>query len=226
MFTAATKLQVRQLVSTGDLSNLQLFATHTPINNLRYSVTGIVKWRMATEPNHRIGGISPLLHAAAEGHQHIVRWLLEEGHADPAERTPENITALLWAAHGGYSELVSFLLGSGNSSLAECDSDGNTAMLCAAMGGQLQMVQWFITHAGVDLHELNNDMEDALILAIGFAKSYQVAQWLISQGGFNPTRFTCTRASALSTAAKHGLMQILTLLLTEGWYLTPISKDT
>ncbi|KAJ9446419.1 Alpha-latrotoxin-Lh1a [Diplonema papillatum] len=82
---------------------------------------------------------TPLYHAAAEGHLHIIRWLLAKGaclnHVDRYGSTP-----LHAAAQNGHKEVVCHFIESGTMHLSKPDKSRRTPVHYAAANGHCEVV--------------------------------------------------------------------------------------
>jgi hypothetical protein len=97
----------------------------------------------------------------------MVRWLIEEGGANPRDVTTDGFTVLLLAAVYGHLTLVQWLLASGNSVVDEVTKYGRSALsLAYEHGGSM----------------------DTLTLPTG--SSPFLANWLLATGGADPSLAT------------------------------------
>ena len=116
------------------------------------------------DPNWREADtyLSPIHHAAKQGHLEVVRILLEAG-ADQNAATANGITALMFAARQGHLEVVRLLLETGadkNAAMAH----GRTALMLAAKEGHLDVVRTLLK-AGADMNAATADGRTASMLA-------------------------------------------------------------
>lgn len=101
--------------------------------------------------NPRRGHRTPLMVAAQEGQEAVVRLLLQR-HAQVHACNPGGLTVLHLAAAGGHERVVSLLLRSGADSSRTCQG-GSTALMNASWAGHLGVVQQLLRHmrgCGVD----------------------------------------------------------------------------
>ncbi|KAH7024698.1 uncharacterized protein B0I36DRAFT_274320, partial [Microdochium trichocladiopsis] len=77
----------------------------------------------------RKDGVAPLIKAASQGRESIVRLLVEQG-ADLESRDHNSRTALMWASHNGHMDTVALLVDNG-SEIDAHDKYGFTALFCA-----------------------------------------------------------------------------------------------
>ncbi|KAI0547867.1 hypothetical protein F4679DRAFT_344417 [Xylaria curta] len=93
-------------------------------------------WSQLFEAHYRR---TPLLRAAQEGYEAVVRMLVNEG-VDLEMRDVYNETPLLWAAEGGHVEIMRLLLIRGADIEAK-DCNGQTPLLVAAENGHVATIQ-------------------------------------------------------------------------------------
>ncbi len=97
--------------------------------------------RGGTEVNCRDkDGLTPLVWAAIQGHEEVVKLLLERG-ADLEAKNHNGDTALMWASVMGHKDVVNFMLDRGaNADLGEPKSEV-TALMAAAAKGHADVAQ-------------------------------------------------------------------------------------
>jgi len=110
-------------------------------SELRYGELGR---RYGTDAEEtQIGGFTPLLFAARQGHVAVARLLLDGG-ADVNDRAPDGSSALVVATHSGHRVLTKFLLSRGaNTNTATA---GYTALHAAVLTGDLEVVEALLAH--------------------------------------------------------------------------------
>ena len=104
-----------------------------------------------------------LLYAAEEGHEGIVRTLLQGG-SDINTRDRSHMTALMWAAKGGHKPVVQVLLRN-RPDINATDQDNMTALLWAAQDGTAAVVEALLKEKSVDVNATNKHNSTALIEA-------------------------------------------------------------
>jgi hypothetical protein len=137
--------------------------------------TDIVKamTAMGSDPNAAVTaaasrGWTPLLIAAAEGHENTVAALLDAG-ADPNVKNALGRTALMHASVYGFTAIVKLLLARGaDPNLAPTDGQGWTALMAAARAGHVETVRALLNGgAKVALTDKNGNTALALAEAQG-----------------------------------------------------------
>lgn len=116
---------------------------------------------------------NPLMQAASEGHEDIVRLLLKSG-ADVGRSLPNGMTALLFAAREGHTAIVRLLLSRG-AKVDTAQKDGVTALMFAAQNGHVEIVELLLSKGAAVNAVQKNDMT-ALLFATqyGFATVREV----------------------------------------------------
>jgi ankyrin repeat protein len=126
-------------------------------------------------------GRSPILIAALDGREAVVRALLKAG-AKVDDVNEEGQTSLLWAAEFGHAEVVQLLVVAG-ADIQHRNKEGDTALLLAA-GGENEpnsACMRILLAGGAKLTDVNSDGDTALHLAAsrGYDKN---TRFLLSQG--------------------------------------------
>ena len=89
-----------------------------------------------------ITGSTPLMWAARNGHEGLVRLFLEqEGIIDPETKDVDGCTSLLWAARNGHKGVVALFLGERTIALEKEDHFGRTPLSWASGGGHREVVE-------------------------------------------------------------------------------------
>ncbi len=133
-------------------------------------------------------GLTPLIWAAIQGHEEVVRVLLEQG-ANLEARNNNGDTALMWASVMGHKEVVELLLDHGANADIREPKSGVTALMGAAAEGHTDVVQVLLEKgAAVNASDRNGNtaMTQASIRGYG-----EVVDLLLASGAtFNGTRPT------------------------------------
>ena len=149
-----------------------------------------------------------LLHSAANGHLHLVQWLVSkdrnEQFTSPG-RLPN--TALLEASGGGHLHIVQWLLSEGGSLSSECDFNGLSISERAAQHGHLNILQWFVENA------ICNDPSDIIFIACIHGHLH-IVKWII-KSGVMISHLNATDRTAAQCAALGGHLEIVQFLLIE-----------
>lgn len=114
------------------------------------------------------GAPNPLMQAALEGNEDIVRLLLKSG-ADVGRSLPNGMTGLLFAAREGHTAIVQLLLSKG-AKVDTAQKDGVTALMFAAQNGHVAIAELLLSKGAAVNAVQKNDMT-ALLFATqyGFA---------------------------------------------------------
>ncbi len=94
---------------------------------------------------------SPLLWAAENGHEAVVKLLLSTGKVDIEVRDKNSKTPLLWAAENGHEAIVKLLLGTGKVDIEARDNSGQTPLSWAAENGHEAVVKLLLGTGKFDI---------------------------------------------------------------------------
>jgi ankyrin repeat protein len=159
----------------------------------------------------KTGNGPPLIHAAAYGHEMIVRMLLEAGAFVNHVRT-DGMTALMWAVVYGHTATVQVLLEHG-ASVDRWMPGGLTALTRATLSGHIAIVQVLLEH-GATVDQATRDGWTALAQAADHGDT-AIVQALLDKGAavdkVGPDGMT-----ALLFAARNGETATVQLLLNAG----------
>ena len=147
--------------------------------------------------------------AAAGGHVHRVRCLLEAGAEKDWDRTG-GMNALMLASRSGHMEVAGLLVGAAAD--VECkDSSGMTALMLASKSGHLEVAR-LLVQAGADKDCSGDSRRTALMLA-SHSGHMEVARLLVGAGADKDCKDR-GGMTALMLASSSGHVEI-TRLLTE-----------
>ena len=99
-------------------------------------------------PAHLVNRMTPLHHAASNGHFNIVEMILEEIEEMPIDS--RGVTPLHEAALRGHEDIVNLLLDNSEQDKNHSDYDGNTPLLNAARNGHDRIVQLILDKVPTD----------------------------------------------------------------------------
>ncbi|KAI8674031.1 HET domain-containing protein [Fusarium keratoplasticum] len=156
---------------------------------------------------------SGLTYAAQEGHESIVRLLLNSGKVHPDEGDGLGNTALWWAAVNGNEAVVKMLLETGWVDTSCKGNDETTALWHAALKGYEGIVRLLLQH-GADIEAPGRDGRSPLCVASSKGHASIVKDLLFHGAETNP-RGRDNR-TALMEAAINGHEAIVRLLLESG----------
>lgn len=156
----------------------------------------------------RTGGVTPMSFAADNGHESVVRILLENGVS--ADNDDQFVTPLWRAARGDHSKVVRVLLGAGGDVDAQ-DSEGRSPLWWGARNDSVDVVQMLLDNgASVDIRDLAQ--RTPLNLA-SFNRCERVVRMLVGNSanvdgwGWLPP---------LVAAAQNGYENVVQILLDKG----------
>ena len=110
--------------------------------------------------------MTPLMHAAMNGHLDCVRLLIGRG-ADVHKPSGNGLTAAHYAAFRGHSEVLHALFDAGVAVDVTDGSNGRTLLMCACVEGRTHCVLSLLRH-GADVHKAASDgMTAAHFAALG-----------------------------------------------------------
>ena len=175
-------------------------------------VSADVELRMTDER-----GCTALLIAAEEGHDQIVRMLLERGGADPNVGTADDgATPLLFATETGHLDAVKVLVevGRADVDLART-SDGSTPLIMAAQKGHLEIVRCLVQTGGADVNKPRHDGNIPLYMAAGHGH-LDVVKLLVRVGKADVNSKNKHGATPLHVAIDKGRTDVVKFLIRNG----------
>lgn len=128
---------------------------------------------------------TPLFWAAARGHAHIVKQLIEAS-ADHSHQNLQGDTPLLWACRSGAVAVAKELLAKEPTLTNDTNALGMTCLICASAGGHAEMCAWLLSRwaplpSWIDSADVNG--RTALHFAAGSGSSAKACvQVLLSHG--------------------------------------------
>ena len=121
----------------------------------------------AVDPNWIRFGWTPLLIAAANGREGVVRALLRDERSDPNYADRNGYTPMIYAACNGHASTVSLLLEDPRvDSTAAENGNGDTALSLAAGNGHAVVIDLILGDERVDPNVVNAQGNTALLLAV------------------------------------------------------------
>ena len=158
-------------------------------------------------------GSTPLMYAAANGHEKVTRLLLQNG-VLVDQPNHYRWTALLQASCYGHHEVVYTLLQHGaNINLG--NSWGTTPLVAACQGGFLTVVQDLLDRgAGVNVEDEVTSITP--LMAAAQCGSEAIVDKLLSRGSNVNSRLITTGWTALMLAALNNHVPVVRMLLSEG----------
>ncbi|KAF7507240.1 hypothetical protein GJ744_010798 [Endocarpon pusillum] len=156
---------------------------------------------------------TPLLWAAKNGHEAVVKLLLEAGAEKEAKDNQYDQTPLLWAAQNGREAVVKLLLEAGAEKEAKDNEDDQTPLLWAAQNGREAVVK-LLLEAGAEKEAKDKYNRTSLSWAAKYG--YQAVIKLLLEAGAEKEAKDKYNRTSLLWAAKNGHEAVVKLLLEAG----------
>ena len=171
-------------------------------------------------------GCTPLIWACKNGHEGIIRLLLDKGGASiDTKDTRDGQTPLSWAAQYGKEGAVKLLLGRGGVNRESRDNTGRTPLSYAAESGGERVVKLLLESEGVNPERQDDDGRTPLSHAASARQGQEAVKLLLEWEGVNPESRDNSGRTPLSHAAGTYKGQEAVKLLLERAEVNPESRD-
>jgi ankyrin repeat protein len=161
-------------------------------------------------------GRTALLRAAKDGHEAVVRLLLESGKTDIDSKDNNGQTPLSWAAENGHEAVVRLLLESGKADIDSKDTEyGQTPLSWAAENGHEAVVRLLLESGKADIDSKDNNSRTPLSWAAENGHE-AVVRLLLESGKTDIDSKDNNGQTPLSWAARNGHEAVVRLLLESG----------
>ena len=167
---------------------------------------------------------TPLLWAAANGHEGIVKLLLARKDVNPDSSNNSGQTPLSWAAANGHERIVKLLLEQKDVNPDSSNNSGQTPLSWAAANGHERIVKLLLERKDVNPDSSNNSGLTPLSWAATNGHE-GIVKLLLEQKEVNPDRASKSGRTPLLLAAANGCQGIVKLLL-ERKDVHPDTPDT
>lgn len=160
---------------------------------------------------------SPLHVASYEGHQNLVKLLLDRGavaDGNVTHCTQTKLFPLLGASINGHIEIVQILLQHG-ASVDSRDDGGRTAIELAAANGDLRVVQCLLDHTACEPYALVPDVYERAIFE-ATRESKEEVVWLLAQNVTYDIRGSHILAKSLELAVEYMNLNMVRAILQTG----------
>jgi len=157
-------------------------------------------------------GYTPLLWAAKNGHDGVVKVLLEWDDVSPDRPNNQGSTPLSWAADNGHEEVVKLLLGRNDVDPNHADEHGATPLEYAAIAGHDGVVKLLLGREDVEPNRPDNERRTPLYCAANGGHE-GVVKLLLDQKDVDPNHSHKGNYTPLRAAAVQGHEGVVKLLL-------------
>ena len=176
-------------------------------------VMNMVRGRRYVNPNKSDKcGQTPILLAAEEGHEEVVKLLLGRNDVKPDTADGSGRTPLLWASSKGHQGVVKMLVEREDVSIDRPDKNGETPLLSAAESGSEAVVGLLLGRKGINPNTRTKAGQTPLSLAS--KKGHNgIVRLLLGREDVNPNMLDKYGYTPLSWAADYGRDGAVKLLL-------------
>ena len=157
-------------------------------------------------------GSTPLVWAAKNGHEEVVRILLGQDDINPDKPNQCGETPLWCAAKNGNEGAVEVLLGQSHINPDKPDKDGRTPLWCAASNGHEGAVEVLLGRDDINPEKPDKDGQTPFWCAASNGHE-EVVKILLARGGVNPDKPDKYGATPLWCAASSGHEEVVKILL-------------
>ncbi|WQF89372.1 Putative ankyrin repeat-containing domain superfamily [Colletotrichum destructivum] len=126
-------------------------------------------------------GLTPLSWATENGHESVVKMLLDTGKIDVNSSDKHNRSPVSWAASNGHGAVVILLLGTSKVSVDLIDTEGRTALSWAARKGKENTVSLLVQNSKRMINYRDNRGFTPLMWAL--ARSHHPVVEVLSRSG-------------------------------------------
>lgn len=208
-----------ELVSSGDYEDMLAYINYELVNGRDPLKIACQKGSAASlrflldQGLQNVQDSSLMLEAAKEGHEDVVRLLLERMDAYPDSKDNKGRTPLSWAAGNGHELVVKLLIEQSNINVNSRDyMSGHTPLTWAAKNGHVEVVKILAERGDVELDPKDNEGWTPLSWAATIGHK-AVVQLLVERGGINANSRDSTGRTPLSWAAGNGHKSVVEFLV-------------
>jgi len=211
---AKTLLQAQRLWQTGDFDKISLFSGlhYASFFGIVEIVAGLVEMEGCDINPMDCGGSTPLVWAARNGHEGVVKILLARDDVSPEKPDNNGESPLSGAAVNGHEGVVRTLLGREDVDPDRPDNDGHTPLHCAVLYGHEGVVKILLERDDVNPDRPDNKCETPLWWA-AHSGHEGVVKILLERDDVNPDRPDNKCETPLYRAARNGHEEVVKILL-------------